>query len=75
MPDSMVLEQRIWIAQSLTVLPKPPDNVSDHITHQTNPQVRVRRAIERLPGVGVERVSNTDEQGAEDDNLEEWDAN
>ena len=71
----MVLEQGIRIASSLTVVAKAPDNVRHHITGNANPQVRARLTHERLTGVGVEEVGNGDEQGAENDNLEEWNAN
>ena len=74
-PQSVVLEQGVRIASSLIVVAKAPDNVRHHITGNANPQVRARRSNERVAGVGVEEVSNGDEQGTKNNNLQEWNAN
>ena len=74
-PQSVVLEQGIRIASSLTAVAKAPDNVRHHIAGDANPQVRARLTHERVAGVGVEKVSKSDEQGTKNDNLQEGDAN
>ena len=74
-PQSVVLEQGIRIASSLIVVAKAPNNVRHHIAGDANPQVRARLSNKRMTGVGVEKVSNTDEQGTENDYLQEWNAN
>ena len=74
-PQSVVLEQGIRIASSLIVVAKTPNNVRHHIAGDANPQVRARLSHERMTGFGVEEVGNGDEQCAENEYLQEWNAN
>ena len=74
-PQSVVLEQGVRIASSLIVVAKAPNHICHHIAGDTNPKVRGCITDERVTGVGMEEVGNGDEQCAENDNLQEWNAN
>ena len=70
----MVLEQGVRIASSLIAVAKAPNNVGHNIAGNANPQVWACVSHECVTGVGVKEVGNGDEQCAENDNLQERNA-